>query len=415
MPNWIGNLKHLRYIDLSYGGVEKLPETICTLHNLQTLLLSNCYALAQFPINLARLINLHHLDVRSTKVKEMPPHMDMLKDLHTLSDFVVGKQTASDIKELKELQIAGTLSISGLHNIVNSVDAFEANMRDKHLNELALTWGSDTDDLQKDIEAIYISSILYFKDMLGWQEWSHFGNSQEDGAFPHLCQLYLENCPKLTEKLPDYLPSLATLEVRRREQLLGSLPNSQVILETPSNDGLAYALSVLKIKYCRKLSQLNNCYSCDSTKSIPLDYFPRVKELKLYDCLNLESLTYSLVSDSPTFLFLGILKIHKSLPEHMCTRLSSLRAVTLNYYPELESFPEGGLPPNLDMLRIFGCKKLIANRMHWGLDRLISLICFGISFEECEDVVPFPEDSLLPTVLTTLYINNSPNLEILDS
>ncbi|XP_048426180.1 putative disease resistance protein At3g14460 [Pyrus x bretschneideri] len=344
MPNWIGNLKHLRYIDLSYGGVEKLPETICTLHNLQTLLLSNCYALAQFPINLARLINLHHLDVRSTKVKEMPPHMDMLKDLHTLSDFVVGKQTASDIKELKELQIAGTLSISGLHNIVNSVDAFEANMRDKHLNELALTWGSDTDDLQKDIE------VLSF---------------------------------------------------------------------------------VIKS-------------SCDSTKSIPLDYFPRVKELKLYDCLNLESLTYSHVSDSPTFLFLGILKIHKcpnfvsfpkgglyapnlieliiyecnklrSLPEHMCTRLSSLRAVTLNYYPELESFPEGGLPPNLDMLRIFGCKKLIANRMHWGLDRLISLICFGISFEECEDVVPFPEDSLLPTVLTTLYINNSPNLEILDS
>ncbi|XP_068344268.1 putative disease resistance protein At3g14460 [Pyrus communis] len=276
----------------------------------------------------------------------MPPHMDMLKDLHTLSDFVVGKQTASDIKELKELQIAGTLSISGLHNIVNSVDAFEANMRDKHLNELALTWGSDTDDLQKDIE------VLSFM---------------------------------LTEKLPDYLPSLATLEVRRREQLLGSLPNSQVILETPSNDGLAYALSVLKRKYCRKLSQLNNCYaflgtlkiksSCDSTKSIPLDYFPRVKELKL----------------------------------------SSLRAVTVNYCPELESFPEGGLAPNLDMLRIFGCKKLIANRMHWGLDRLISLICFGISFEECEDVVPFPEDSLLPTVLTTLYINNSPNLEILDS
>ncbi|RXH93960.1 hypothetical protein DVH24_016027 [Malus domestica] len=492
----------------------------------------------------------------------MPPHMDKLKDLHTLSDFVIGKQTAPSIVVLKELQIVGTLAISGLHNIVNSEDSFVANMRNKHLNGLALTWGAETDDSQKDREVLnnlqphthlkalslkfyggtrfpdwlgdhsysnlvslrledckhccslpplgrlpslimlYVCglnevetigpefygngisvvmpfrslSVLFFKDMLGWQEWSHFGSGQEGGAFPHLCQLYLTNCPKLTEKLPEYLPSLTTVEIRRCEQLLGSLPRTRAILEIPSVkdnlcleektsgtnssltpfpcDGLADALRVLKIKNCLNLSPLNHCYaflqtlkiksSCDSTKCIPLDYFPKVKDLKLYDCRNLESLTYSQDSESPTILSLSFLRIFncpnfvsfpdgglyapnlivfnisecgklRSLPEHMCTRLSSLQAVNLVYCSELESFPEGGLPSNLDMLRILGSKKFIANRMHWGLDRLICLRYLAFSFDECEDVVSFPEEGLLPTILTTLCIFNSPNLKFLDS
>lgn len=57
----IGNLKHLRYLDLSYAGISVLPEQTCTLYNLQTLILLSCDGLCELPRNIRNLINLQHL------------------------------------------------------------------------------------------------------------------------------------------------------------------------------------------------------------------------------------------------------------------------------------------------------------------------------------------------------------------
>ncbi|CAL9004572.1 unnamed protein product [Prunus brigantina] len=181
LPDSIKKLIHLRYLDLSYTAIETLPGVLCSLYNLQTLLLSNCFrlvelpaglrklknlqklilggceSLTKLPVDMGELINLHHLDVSGTKIAEMPMQMSTLKSLRTLSAFIVGKSTGSTIGELGELpHLGGKLSILQLRNVVDARDALQANLKDKKdLKELELEWGDeDADDSQKEKDVL---------------------------------------------------------------------------------------------------------------------------------------------------------------------------------------------------------------------------------------------------------------------
>ncbi|XVE68898.1 hypothetical protein DITRI_Ditri09bG0106400 [Diplodiscus trichospermus] len=64
LPEEIGKLKHLRYLNLSATSIKCLPNSLCTLYYLQTLVLFKCYRLVELPKDMRRLINLHYLDTR---------------------------------------------------------------------------------------------------------------------------------------------------------------------------------------------------------------------------------------------------------------------------------------------------------------------------------------------------------------
>ncbi|XP_059441114.1 putative disease resistance RPP13-like protein 1 [Corylus avellana] len=103
----------------------------------------------------------------------------------------------------------------------------------------------------------------------------------------------------------------------------------------------------------------------------------------------------------------------KSFPDWV-GQLPSLEKLEIRDCPQVESFTEGGLPSNLNEITIFGCDKLFANRMGWGLQKLQCLRSFEI-LDNANVVESFPNEGLLPTSLTHLHIGSFQKLKFLDN
>ncbi|XP_021753573.1 putative disease resistance protein RGA3 [Chenopodium quinoa] len=78
LPNMIGELLHLRYLDLSCNrSLSVLPLCITELYNLQTFLLRGCESLKELPRDSRKLVNLRCLDIFDcNSMTHMPPGMN---------------------------------------------------------------------------------------------------------------------------------------------------------------------------------------------------------------------------------------------------------------------------------------------------------------------------------------------------
>lgn len=145
LPASIGRLSHLCYLDLSYTALQALPDSVCDLLNLQTLMLTNCSSLTSFPPRMCNLINLHCLDVRDSGVQEMPLKMHKMTGLRTLTDFIISNKESRFI-DLAGLSNLKTLTISKLENVAYAVDASNVKLKEKkNLDDLMLQWGNGED------------------------------------------------------------------------------------------------------------------------------------------------------------------------------------------------------------------------------------------------------------------------------
>ncbi|CAI9781939.1 unnamed protein product [Fraxinus pennsylvanica] len=178
---------------------------------------------------------------------------------------------------------------------------------------------------------------------------------------------------------------------------------------------------MMKLQDCsttlRSLSILSRWVNLNLTNLLGSGHnYPSLTFLDIWYCDGLESFLHGGLS-TPNLTHLTILGYEhlKSLPDRM-DLLSSLSSLCVSYCASLmELFPQENIPPNLSKLNVTYCGKL-KPLGEWGLHKLTSLTYF--KFGGCPELVSFSnnadeEHCVLPPSLTSLWLMNLPNLEIL--
>ncbi|KAL6297272.1 hypothetical protein ACE6H2_005414 [Prunus campanulata] len=141
LPEEIGELIHLRHIDLSYNSyLEKLPDTICGLYNLSTLSLRFCAKLKKLLENMGNWINLNHLYVLGGGLESLPKGIRRLTSLQTLDVCRCGgdNDEAFQIGDLRKLNLEGSLKIELVGDATDKSEVEKAQLWDKKLFHLTV-------------------------------------------------------------------------------------------------------------------------------------------------------------------------------------------------------------------------------------------------------------------------------------
>nr|GME19641.1 putative disease resistance protein RGA3 [Ipomoea batatas] len=308
LPDGIGNLRQLRYIDLSWSKVETLPDTICSLENLQTLVLQSCEHLSRLPEGIGNLINLRHLDIIDTdRLEMMPQGIAKLTQLCSLSGFKVGKES-SKLGYMEKLnQLKGELSIIFLCYLNNAADVEEAEKAElrnkKHIKELCLNF-SDGVDVGIDVmEALKPPPELQTLKLMG------YGGTH----FPSWILLSLDNLRILKiwrwcvncSSLPPLgkLPSLETLDIVGMKELRYV---GREFLGVTEVGGVAFPkLKKLEFYNCPEWEEWE-----DFKEEATIIIMPCIRELLLSRCSKLKTVPHHLLS-----------RLQESLKIYDCPRL----------------------------------------------------------------------------------------------
>ncbi|XP_028101640.1 putative disease resistance protein RGA4 [Camellia sinensis] len=425
LPPSIGNSKHLRYLNLSHSGFERLPDSICNLLNLQTLILEHCHNLERLPQNMMYLRSLRHLYLLNCPLIEMPPKIGQLTNLKTLNKFVVGKSTdCSPLAELKCLNLQGELCIWHLERVRNPMDAKEANLVGmQNLSQLQLKWayGFAECESQENVKSQLVLEALQPHPNLKKLDISGYIGTQfplwmRGSDLQNVVNIRLSGCNNCLQLPPlGQLPLLQSLEISGMK-VVGCIEN-----EYPGGGGFP-SLEELTVRDCPKLEGLSREEGRElfpRLRKIIIAYCPKLsfphlsapKELSLVgECTtglnsisNLNSLTSLTIGyDGKTVCF----------PKEFLRNLTLLESLVIEYYYELKVLP--GDLASLVTLKIIDCPKLesLPEEGLRGLQSLHIINCCELE-RRCEKgkgedwykIVHIPKSLLLRYMILLLLIH----------
>ncbi|TQE02990.1 hypothetical protein C1H46_011354 [Malus baccata] len=437
-------MKHLRYLDLSGNLMERLPDWMVGLSNLETLDLTWCDRLVELPRDIKKMINLRHLILEGCwGLSGMPRGIGELKGVRTLNRFVfsesncLGRGGSAGLAELGTLnELRGHLQLSKLRHVVSESNVGTPVMDKQHLHELELWWNSgedinavDEEDIIKSMEVLQPHSNL--KRLIVGQ----YGGVRFAGWFSSLINivyLRLADCKRCHHLPPlDHLPSLKSLILFGLEKLecISEKESSNSMSDEMMRISFFPSLEHLHIQHCPVLKGWwrahthNSASSSSSTENLSLPSFPSLSRLIIFGCPKLTSMPlYPNVED--IYLYESSVKVVDSLfvrgasdithdvgvdvsASSSSPHISKLTQLLLKGIEDLASLPEEiSNLTSLQHLQIRDCSNLAS--LPEEISNLTSLQ--HLEIQDCSNLASLPEEISNLTSLQHLTIIGCSNL-----
>ncbi|XP_022866622.1 putative disease resistance protein At3g14460 [Olea europaea var. sylvestris] len=402
LPNSIGDLKHLRYLDLAETLLKCLPESVSNLINLQVLILRGCYKLTKLPASMENLINLFYLDIAGTReLNEMPQGIAQLKSLQTLPKMIVSKSSGMRLKDLGNLSLLqGKISIEELQNVVNVQEAIDARLTSNpSLNEVRLAWNGEFGDSRNEILEFDVLNALEPHYNLKSLEIDCYGGSKfsnwiGDLSFSKLEKISFSFCGNcITLPSLGQLPSLRELSIRWMDRIKvigaefygdkGLFPELERLTIEDMLDWAEWLGLTHEVEGVVRFPQLSKlCIQrCPKLVKIPIPSLPSLCELSIGGMDRVKVIGAEFYGDKGPFPALERLTI-EDMPNweewlglthevEGVIRFPQLSKLCIRKCPKLVKLPILSLP-SLRELKVKACNEVVLSHMH-NLESLTQL------------------------------------------
>ncbi|KAK9690451.1 hypothetical protein RND81_09G128400 [Saponaria officinalis] len=408
LPDKVGSLVHLRYLDLSKNSrLKVLPNSITKLLNLLVLNL-DFTGITELPHDMRKLVNLRHLSLHyCSYLRHMPPGLDTLTSVHMLTMFVAGDETSNqrDIGKLRDLRalvnLRDELFIKFNKKFSCNVAEYEEVelLRSAPLKQLVVQFSAQGAAIHETLLACLQPhcrlSTIAIEEYRGFKLplWAETLTS----SLPHLVTIHLVNFDCLA-----ILPSLSQLRHLKFLKLKG-ISNVEFVESdggvVPSDNQLTFfpSLENLKLSKLPKLKgwwreETSRVMGDADTSFMVAPSFPCLRELIIRRCPNLTAFP-----SCPKLISVEFFEVHKALT------LAGSKTVVPNN-------PTTGLVLHLNCLRItnVGSLDCLFGESLGGIQRLF------IDGFEGESLSNMAEKySRHISSVEIMYLCNCPNLKSL--